>query len=54
MLDVIYIFRKRFFYSPIDVLDMVVIFASFAVDIAFTFVGNTQSCTSSEGSDYAK
>ena len=47
-------FRRRFFYSWIDVVDMIVVFASFVLDLVFIFISNKSKCTAAEGEDYAK
>ncbi|KAL4230685.1 Phosphatidylinositol 3 [Mactra antiquata] len=50
----IFYMQKRFFYNWIDVVDMIVVFASFFVDMVFIFISDKKSCVSSEGSDFAK
>lgn len=45
---------RRFFYNWIDVVDMIVVFGSFVVDMVFIFISDKAACTSTEGSDYAK
>lgn len=50
----IFYMQRRFFYSWIDVVDMVVVLASFLLDMVFIFVSNSSQCAAAEGSDYAK
>ncbi|XP_071087021.1 phosphatidylinositol 3,4,5-trisphosphate 3-phosphatase TPTE2-like isoform X1 [Haliotis cracherodii] len=45
---------KEFFYNVWDVLDMVIVFVSFIIDMVFIGIESDQSCTESNHVDYAK
>jgi len=46
--------RGRFFRSLIDLVDGIIIFASFAVDMVFVFISKGHSCAAKDGEDFAK
>ncbi|XP_053400347.1 phosphatidylinositol 3,4,5-trisphosphate 3-phosphatase TPTE2-like [Mercenaria mercenaria] len=50
----IFYMQRRFFYNWIDIVDMIVVLASFLLDMVFIFISNSSKCAAAEGSDYAK